>query len=122
MSSTVQSSQALPIVLNLFAAILGAIGQYLYKIGGIQLKTVPLIKNWPLYTGMALFCVVMVLFVWAFNIGGKLSVVYHVYATTFIWAMIIAVWIGKEPYSLIQLLGVLIIILGVSLIAIGYPK
>ncbi len=118
----IQSTQTLPIVLNLIAAILGAIGQWLYKIGGNQLGLIPLIKNWQLYVGMLIFCVVMVLFVVAFKMGGRLSVVYPVYATTFIWGTLIAIMADKEPWAWPQIAGIGIIVIGVSLVAIFSPN
>ena len=120
--NTVAASQGIPIFLNLLAAVLGAAGQYLYKIGGNHLGTVPIYRNWHLFAGMLLFCVVMVLFVWAFKLGGRLSVVYPVYATTFVWGTLLAVGIDKEPFSGMQGLGVAAIVLGVSLIAWGAVK
>lgn len=114
--------QTIPILMNLLAAILGAVGQYLYKKGGQQLSQIPLIKNWPLYVGMVLFCVVMVLFVWSFKLGGKLSVVYPVYATTFVWGTLLAVWLDREPVNVFQWVGVGIILLGVFFVAAGAPK
>lgn len=116
-----QNSQTIPIALNLIAAVLGAVGQWLYKIGGTQLGRIPIYKNWQLYLGMILFCLVMVLFVIAFKLGGRLSVVYPVYATTFIWSMILAITLDKEPWAWAQLLGVFMIVTGVSVIAAFYP-
>lgn len=115
-------SQTVPILLNLLAAVIGATGQWLYKIGGTKLGTIPLYKNWQMFVGMALFCVVMVLFVAAFKMGGRLSVVYPVYATTFIWGFLIATGIDKEPWAMGQLAGIALIIAGVSLIALFYPR
>jgi drug/metabolite transporter (DMT)-like permease len=117
-----ERSQTLPIILNLVAAFFGAIGQYFYKQGGKRLGTEPLYQNWPLLVGMILFCGIMVLFVWAFKMGGRLSVVYPVYATTFVWGTLLAIWAEKEPYSLAQLVGVGIVFVGVSVIALGYPR
>ena len=117
-----QNSQTLPIIFNLIAAIFGAVGQWLYKMGAGQMKTIPLYKNWPLFVGVISFCVVMGLFVAGFRAGGKLSVTYPVYATTFLWGMLIAVQIEKETWSWIQLVGVSFIVVGVSLIAAFYPK
>lgn len=116
------ASQTLPILLNLAAAIIGATGQWLYKIGGKQLGTIPLMKNWQLFVGVILFCMVMVLFVTAFKLGGKLSVVYPVYATTFVWGMLIAVNFDHEPWAWSQVAGISLIVAGVSVIAFGYPK
>lgn len=113
-------SQTVPILLNLLAAVLGALGQYLYKLGGLRLSLVPLYKNWPLYTGMVLFCVVMLLFVMAFKAGGKLAVTYPIYATTFVWGTILAVCVDKEPYAPLQLVGVGTILLGVALVAYSH--
>jgi multidrug transporter EmrE-like cation transporter len=108
-------------ILNLIAAVIGAVGQWLYKIGGNNLGVVPFFKNWHLYVGMILFCVVMVLFVAAFKMGGKLSVVYPVYATTFVWGTIIAIYFDKEPWSVLQLAGVGLVVIGVSMVAMFAP-
>jgi drug/metabolite transporter (DMT)-like permease len=114
--------QFMPIVLNLVAAILGALGQWLYKFGSSRLGIIPLYKNWSMFAGMATFCIVMLLFVIAFKLGGRLSVVYPVYATTFIWGMLIAYFFEKEPIVPIQIAGVVVIIAGVSLIAWGSTR
>ena len=113
-------SQAFPILLYLIAGVLGASGQYLYKMGAQRLASEPIYRNWPIFSGMALFCVVMVLFVLGFKAGGKMSVVYPIYATTFVWGTLIAVWLDKEPVSLTQWMGIATIVVGVSLIAIGH--
>jgi drug/metabolite transporter (DMT)-like permease len=108
-----------PILLNFLAAILGAAGQALYQVGGLRLGQVPLWKNWALFLGMALFCVVMVLFVVAFKWGGKLSVTYPAYATTFIWGALIAHYFRGESISGTQVVGLTIIVLGVGLSVLG---
>lgn len=120
--STAPSGQLIPILLNLAAAVLGAVGQYLYKLGGARMGSTPLVRNWPLFSGMALFCVVMVLFVIAFRLGGRLSVVYPVYATTFVWGTLLAVWFDHEPWTWMQMGGVAVILLGVTMVALGYAR
>jgi drug/metabolite transporter (DMT)-like permease len=112
-------SQSIPILLNLAAAFLGAVGQYLYKVGARDLGRVPLPRNFALWGGMLLFCGVMVLFVAAFRLGGRLSVVYPAYATTFLWATLIAVRVEREPLTPGQILGIGLVILGVSLVAVS---
>ena len=112
-------SQTMPIILNLFAALLGALGQYAYKKGGLQLTEVAIFKNVPLWSGVLLFCGVMVLFVLGYNLGGRISVVYPFYATTFIWGALIGHYIEKEPLNLYVIGGTLLIITGLVVIARG---
>ncbi len=54
----------------------------------------------------------MVLFVAAFKRGGSLTVLYPVYATTFIWAALIALLAYDEPIKLVNVLGMALLIGG----------
>lgn len=112
-------SQKLPILLTCLAAIAGAFGQFFYKKGAAELRLVPIYENWRLFAGVSLFCIVMVLFVSSYRIGGRISVVYPVYATTFVWGILIGIFIEKEPWAPMQSLGLALLILGISLIAIS---
>lgn len=111
-------TQTYPIIINLVAAIIGALGQYFYKLGSQKLKISPLLQNWQLLMGVILFSLVMVLFVWSFKLGGKISVTFPAYATTFIWGTLFGVVLDKEPFNLIQGGGVILVIIGISLVAI----
>jgi drug/metabolite transporter (DMT)-like permease len=111
------SSQSIPILCYLFAGLLGAFGQYFYKIGSDRLKSDPILSNWPIFLGAFFFVLVMVCFVAGFRFGGRLSVVYPVYATTFIWATLIAIFIEKETVSASLWAGIFLICSGVILIA-----
>ncbi len=112
-------SQIVPIVLNLIAALFGALGQYLYKLGAGKLKEIPLWSNWPLFAGMAMFCVVMGLFVTSFRLGGRLSVVYPAYASTFVWGAVVAVLLAGETVGALQIAGIAAILVGITMIALG---
>ena len=116
------SDQFIPALLYLVAAFVGAIGQYAYKLGGNQLSKVPLYANYPLILGIILFCVVMVLFVVSFKMGGRLSVVYPIYATTFIWGTLIGVILDKEPINIPQVVCTLLVVLGAGGVAFFAPK
>lgn len=120
-SSSSQASQALPIVLNLIAAVLGASGQYLYKLGAEQLGKTLWYKNWQIGVGALLFIGVMGLFIAAFKMGGRLSVTYPMYATTFLWGALIGAKFSGESLSLGQWMGLGLIIIGVALIGIYAP-
>lgn len=111
------TGQVIPIFLNIVAAVLGAFGQFSYKRGSARIAEIAIWKNYDIWLGASLFCIVMVLFVVAYRLGGKMSVVYPFYSTTFIWAAIIATNLVGETMNLMQWLGVVCVVLGSALIA-----
>ena len=120
-SEVATSSQAVPIALNLVAAVIGAGGQYAYKAGAAKLSTTPIFKNGTLFAGVFAFCIVMGMFVASFKMGGRLSVVYPMYATTFLWGTLLGIVVDKEPWSGLQVAGAVVTMLGISLVAYGAP-
>jgi len=116
------SSQTIPIVLGLIAAVAGAFANWFYKAGAEQFGELAWYKNWYIVEGLFSFTAVLILFLWAFKLGGRLFIVYPVYATTYIWAGLIGIYIDKEPWSIWQLIGVGLIIVGVSVVSIGHPE
>ena len=115
-------SQKIPILLNCIAALAGAIGQYFYKRGGAQMGQVPVYLNFNLLLGILMFCGVMGLFVLGYRLGGRISVVYPFYATTFVWGTLIGVFSEKEPFSWIQGAGLALLLVGIALIAHQSPE
>lgn len=111
------SGQLYPIFLNLIAALMGATGQFFYQRGGKAIGEVPLWRNYDIALGILSFCIVMFLFVKAYQAGGRISVVYPFYATTFIWGYFIGVWFNKEPLSFIAMSGLMVMLIGISMIA-----
>ena len=114
-------TQLVPILLYLVAGLSGAAGQYLYKVGADRLGVVPLWKNWHIAGGVVAFTLGMVLFIAAFKLGGRLSVIYPMYATTFIWGALIGVQVAGEPWSWTQVMGIGVIVAGCGLVAVGAP-
>lgn len=102
----------------LLAALLGAIGQYLFKIGSktISANLISWILNYRIIMAVILYCTVMFLFIYAFKLGGELTVLYPIYATTFIWAAIIGVLFLNEIMTVSKISGIILIILGTLLI------
>ena len=76
----------------------GALGSYLL--------------NARILGGVVCYIAVMVLFVAAFRRGGELSVLYPLYATTFIWAAFIALGVYGVPVKPINLLGMACLLVG----------
>lgn len=108
--------QKIPILLNLIAAMFGAGGQYYYKKGSALLSEN--IFNLPLIVGILMFCGVMGLFVFAYKLGGKISIVYPFYATTFIWGTLIGVLVEKETIKPSYYLGLGLLLVGLTVIAL----
>ncbi len=99
------------------AAVLGAVGQFLYK-SGAQLATggvMSYVANWRLVVGVGCYIAVMVLFVAAFKRGGSLTVLYPIYASTFIFAAIIALLAFGTPIKPLNLAGMLLLVGGMYL-------
>lgn len=105
------------IVLFAVAALVGAVGQFLYKSGaetsGGSLASY--LTNWRILVGVGCYVAVMVLFVTAFKKGGALTVLYPVYASTFIWAALIAYYAYGTPIRPINVVGMSVLILGMYL-------
>lgn len=104
----------LSIFFFLLASLFGALGQFLYK-SGAERATGPIgsyLLNARLLGGVACYVAVMVLFVAAFKKGGALTTLYPVYATTFIFAALIAWWAYGTPIKPANLCGMALLIAG----------
>ncbi len=98
----------------IIAAFLGAIGQYLYKTGaeGTDARWQSYLLNPSLVIGIICYIGVMVLFVTAFKIGGSLTVLYPIYASTFIWAALLSWRVYGTPITATNVFGMLLLIAG----------
>lgn len=108
-----------PYALFQVAALLGAVGQALYKVAVDQRSTEPgrryLIS---MVFGVVVYCAALVLFVVAFRAGGQLGALYATYSTTFIWSLVIGRLFFKERVTAQKVAGVILIVGGVSLVTV----
>jgi multidrug transporter EmrE-like cation transporter len=102
------------------AAFLGALGQYLYKTAADQSKSgiVGLIANPRMILGMICYVAVMSLLVFAFKKGGSLTVLYPIYATTFIWAAVLANLFFGQPIQPVNIAGMVLLVVGMFLMGL----
>ncbi len=111
------TTPAISIVFFIVAAFLGALGQYLYKAGadlaGDSLASY--VWNWRLLAGVACYVAVMTLFVAAFRKGGSLTVLYPIYASTFIWAALLALVFEAIPIRPVNVAGMGFLVAGMFL-------
>jgi multidrug transporter EmrE-like cation transporter len=104
-------------ILFALAAIFGAVGQYLYKSGadGATGSVWSYLLNPRLAGGVVCYVAVMVLFVAAFKRGGALATLYPIYATTFIWAALIAWAAFGTPIKPVNVAGMILLAAGMCL-------
>jgi uncharacterized membrane protein len=108
----------LAIVFFIVAAFLGALGQFFYKSGAEKASgsAVSYLLNARLLAGVICYVGVMVLFVAAFKKGGALTVLYPIYASTFIFAAAIA-WVAYgTPIRLPHYCGFALLVAGMYLL------
>ena len=111
------TTPAISIAFFLAAALLGALGQYLYKSGAdlVGESAVSYVANPRLLGGVVCYIAVMVLFVAAFKKGGSLTVLYPIYATTFIWAALLALVVYGTPIKGVNVVGMALLVVGMYL-------
>jgi len=111
------STPAISIVFFAVAAFVGALGQYLYKSGAdaAGASIASYLLNWRLLAGALCYVAVMVLFVAAFRKGGSLTVLYPIYASTFIWAALLALLFYATPIKPVNVAGMGLLVLGMYL-------
>jgi len=112
-----QTTPISSMVLFLIAALVGAVGQFFYKSGAEQTTNAwqSYLLNWRLLLGVVSYIAVMVLFVAAFKRGGALSVLYPLYASTFIWAALIGLWAYGVPIKAVNVAGMVLLVAGMFL-------
>jgi multidrug transporter EmrE-like cation transporter len=98
------------------AALFGAAGQFLYKAGSARVTSSPLsFLNLWLLGGVICYVAVMVLFVTAFKRGGELTVLYPIYASTFVWAALISFAAYGTPIKMVNVIGMGLLVAGMFL-------
>lgn len=110
-------SNWLPVVLFVVAAFLGAAGQFLYKAGADSAdgSFLSFVLNARILIGVVCYIAVMVLFVAAFRAGGTPTVLYPVYASTFIWAAVFGLALHGTPIRPVHVGGMVMLVGGMFL-------
>lgn len=111
-----------PVALFLLASALGAAGQFLYKAGTERAvaaggELLAYLLNDRILGGVLCYVGVMVCFVAAFRRGGEPTLLYPVYATTFIWAALLGLAVYGVPIRAVHVAGMVLIVAGISLMA-----
>jgi drug/metabolite transporter (DMT)-like permease len=108
---------AVSVLCFLLASLLGAAGQFLYRAGAERAEGSlrSYLLNGHILGGVACYLAVMVLFVAAFRRGGALTVLYPVYASTFIFAAVLALILHGTPVRPANVAGMALLVAGMYL-------
>jgi len=108
------------ILLVVFATLIGSWGSLLLKKGAeaFSLNLRKLFSNYHVLLGLFLYVVSSVFFIWALT-GGELTVLYPVTSLTYIWVALMSVKFLNERMNKFKWLGIVLIMVGISLIGAG---
>ena len=107
----------LAVLIVLGCAVIGAIAQLFLKLSSHNFSFNP--RSWlnkKLIIGAALHVIGALLFIWALK-HGSLSMLYPVFATSYIWICLLASRFLHEPLSKTKWIGIALIIVGVAIVA-----
>lgn len=114
--------------LVLICTVLGAAAQLLLKLGSSDVDTSSLWNiAWtmgtsiPLITGLALYGLSTVLFIYALR-NEQLSLLYPLISLTYVWVTAASIAFLGESISFWKIAGVAVIVSGVALLGKGDPK
>ena len=106
------------IIITVFAAFIGALGQIEIKKGSSQIpfKVHELFSNTHLIIGLFLYAACTLIYVYALSFG-EVGVLYPILATSYIWVGLLASIFLGEGFMPINWAGMLLIMVGVTLTA-----
>jgi drug/metabolite transporter (DMT)-like permease len=108
------------ILLVLVSSFLGSFGAVFLKLGAEHLKgsIARMLTNYWLACGVCFYLLSSVFYMMGVS-QGQLTVLYPMVSLGYIWAILWARLLFKEPFTMAKIAGLLLIIFGVSLISFG---
>ena len=112
---------AMGIVLS--STLLTSTAQLFYKFGSakLSLDILSIITNFELIIGMVLYAIGGILLIISFR-GGEVSVLYPIFATSYIWVSFLSIYFLGEIMNIFKWLGIFTIMAGIVLIGYGSKK
>lgn len=109
-----------PVMAALLCAVAGSVGQLLFKTGSasVGMSISSWLANWKVLAGFFLYGASAVGFIVALK-HGRLSLLYPVIATSYIWVTILSAWFLDERVNALHWLGIALILSGVVIIVRG---
>ena len=109
--------------LILSSTLLTSTAQLFYKFGSakLSLDILSIITNFELIIGMVLYAISGILLIISFR-GGEVSVLYPIFATSYIWVSFLSIYFLGEIMNIFKWLGIFTIMAGIVLIGISSKK
>ena len=110
-------AKPIAIVLMIVVTLVTTIAQILYKVGidDLSFTLISILTNIPILTGLALYGLGAVLMITALKYG-EVSKLYPIVATSYIWVAILSMILFNEHLTPLRWAGILVIIIGITLI------
>ena len=110
------------IFLTLLAALVSSFAQLMFKRSVRKVDSlahlVGLLGNRGVLLGLAAYGVGFLLYITALS-GGQLSLVFPIFASSFIFVTLISATVLKERITLMRAAGVLLVFIGITIVAIS---
>ncbi len=110
--------------ITLLSALIASFAQYLFKRAvpkfHFNLKDIAgLFRNRLLVTALAIYVADLAVYLVALHYG-QLSFVYPVFASSFIFTLLLSKFVLKEKTSALRVLGILMVFAGIVIVALTY--
>lgn len=110
-------NETMAIILVMISSIFAALGQLNLKIGSMKmnLKLSNIFRNYILLIGVSFYAIASIIGIIALR-GGELTVLYPIASLNYVWVSLLSIKYLKEKMNLYKWTGILLIIIGVSII------
>ncbi|MDE1865077.1 MAG: EamA family transporter [Candidatus Micrarchaeota archaeon] len=109
-------------LLTLIAALISSLAQLSFKRSVKKIDNLKhllgLLRNRGVLLGLLGYVVGFLIYIVALS-GGQLSAVYPVFASSFIFVTLISAKVLKERITLVRAVGVLLVFIGISIVAVS---
>ena len=106
------------IILMFVGTVFTSIGQIFLKSGVDSASNIVTAFNFALIVGLLLYAFALVLVLRAYK-EGELSVLYPIFALSYIWVVLLSNFIFSEAISTLKIIGIFAIFIGITLIGVG---
>ncbi len=112
--------------LTLVAAVLTALAQYFFKTNirnfEFNLRRIAeLLSKKGTMAGVCLYFVGLVFYIYALSNEPVISLIYPIFASTFIFVLLISKYTLNEPVHARRIIGVVLIAIGIGVVALTFP-